>query len=73
MTFFPAVCPPAEALADGAVKQGLPRHLAYRLAAQTMVGAGRMVLDTSAHPAVLKDEVRRKKGKERKESTRRDF
>ncbi len=44
-------------MADGAVKQGLPRDLAYRLAAQTMVGAGRMVLDTRQHPAVLKDEV----------------
>lgn len=39
------------------MKQGLPRDLAYRLAAQTMVGAGKMVLDTNAHPAVLKDEV----------------
>ena len=44
-------------MADGAVKQGLPRDLAYRLAAQTMVGAGKMVLDTHTHPAVLKDEV----------------
>lgn len=46
-----------EAMADGGVKQGLPRDLAYKLAAQTMVGAGRMVLDTNTHPAVLKDEV----------------
>ncbi len=46
-----------EALADGGVKQGMPRALAYRLAAQTMVGAGRMVLDGDRHPAVLKDEV----------------
>ena len=46
-----------EAMADGGVKQGLPRDLAYRLAAQTMVGAGKMVLDTGRHPAELKDEV----------------
>ncbi len=48
---------PVEAMADGGVKQGLPRDLAYRLAAQTMVGAGQMVLRTRSHPAVLKDEV----------------
>ncbi|CAB0011184.1 unnamed protein product [Nesidiocoris tenuis] len=46
-----------EALADGGVKQGIPRALAYRLAAQTMVGAGKMVLDSGLHPGVLKDEV----------------
>ena len=32
-------------------------YIHFRLAAQTMVGAGRMVLDTRSHPAVLKDEV----------------
>lgn len=36
---------------------GLPRDLAYRLAAQTVVGAGSMVLATKAHPAQLKDDV----------------
>lgn len=46
-----------EAMADAGVKQGLPRALAYQLAAQTMVGAGQMVLQTGLHPAVLKDEV----------------
>jgi len=46
-----------EAMADAGVKQGLPRELSYRLAAQTMVGAGKMVLETGKHPAVLKDDV----------------
>ena len=46
-----------EAMADAGVKMGLPRDLAYKLAAQTMVGSGQMVLQTGTHPAVLKDEV----------------
>ena len=46
-----------EAMADAGVKMGLPRDLAYRLAAQTMVGAGQMVLKTGNHPAQLKDDV----------------
>ena len=44
-------------MADAGVKRGLPRDLAYRLAAQTMVGAGQMVLKTGNHPAQLKDDV----------------
>ena len=44
-------------MADAGVKQGLSRDLSYRLAAQTMVGAGKMVLSTGKHPAVLKDDV----------------
>ena len=44
-------------MADAGVKMGLPRDLAYRLAAQTMVGAGQMVLKTGNHPAQLKDDV----------------
>lgn len=46
-----------EALADGGVKMGLPRDLSYRLAAQTVMGAGKMVKETKMHPAQLKDDV----------------
>jgi len=46
-----------EALGDGAVRLGLPRDVAYELAAQTMIGAGKMVLDTKLHPGMLKDAV----------------
>lgn len=46
-----------EALTDGGVKQGIPRPQALRLAAQTVFGAAKLVLDTGKHPAILKDEV----------------
>jgi pyrroline-5-carboxylate reductase len=46
-----------ESLAEGGVKVGLPRELATELAAQTMLGSARMVLQTGHHPALLKDAV----------------
>jgi pyrroline-5-carboxylate reductase len=46
-----------EALADGGVKVGLPRDVALLLAAQTVQGAAKLLIDSGEHPARLKDMV----------------
>ena len=58
-----AVCCPAyiflmiEALADGAVKMGLPREIATKLASQTVYGSSKLLIESNEHPGVLKDQV----------------
>ena len=46
-----------EALADGAVKQGLARDVSYRLASQMVAGTAKLQLESGAHPGAMKDAV----------------
>ena len=46
-----------EALADAAVKHGIPRADAYRIVSQMMLGTAKLQLETGEHPAAMKDEV----------------
>ena len=46
-----------EALADGCVKNGLPRQMAYKMVSQAVLGSAKMVLETGMHPGELKDMV----------------
>lgn len=46
-----------DAMADAAVKLGMPRQMAIQSAAQAVMGSAKMVLETKLHPAILKDQV----------------
>ncbi len=46
-----------ESMADAAVKQGLPRDKAYKMASQAVLGSAKMVLETGENPGKLKDNV----------------
>lgn len=46
-----------EAMADAAVMGGMPRDLAYKMVAQTVLGSGKLMLETGIHPGILKDMV----------------
>ena len=46
-----------EALADGAVKNGIQRKQAYELVCQTLIGSAKLQLETGIHPGELKDNV----------------
>ena len=51
-----------EAMADAAVKGGMPRDIAYKVIAQAIMGSAKMVRDLNIHPGVLKDMVTSPKG-----------
>ena len=46
-----------EAMADAAVAGGMPRDLAYKIVAQTVLGSGKLMLESGKHPGMLKDMV----------------
>lgn len=46
-----------EAMADGAVAEGMPRKQAYEFAAQAVLGSARLLLESGKHPGELKDMV----------------
>lgn len=46
-----------DAMSDGGVRMGLPRDAAVKLAAQTLLGSAKMVLELEMHPGQLKDAV----------------
>nr|KAF6395913.1 pyrroline-5-carboxylate reductase 3 [Molossus molossus] len=51
------VCMFSEALAEGAIKMGMPSGLAHRLAAQTLLGTAKMLLQKGQHPAQLRTDT----------------
>jgi len=46
-----------EALADGAVREGIPRAMAYEVASRAVMGSAMLVAESGKHPGVLKDQV----------------
>lgn len=51
------ICLVVEALSDAGVKLGLPRQLAQMLAAQTVYGTGKLIIESGEHPALLREKV----------------
>ncbi|KAM9626796.1 pyrroline-5-carboxylate reductase 3 [Trichechus inunguis] len=51
------VCAFSEALAEGAIKMGMPSDLAHRIAAQTLLGTAKLLLQEGRHPAQLRTDV----------------